>query len=588
MAALKDARDAIRACRETFAAVAVFSCIVNLLMLTTSIYSLQLFDRVLSSRSMDTLTWLTVIAVVALGFYAFLETMRSHVLVHVGTWLDQKLSPLLYTYTIQSGPFTRQTNVQSLRDLGTIKGFLSGQGVFSLFDAPWIPIYLLVLFMIHPWLGWVATGVAIVFFFLTIFTEYATRKLLTEAGMHSIHNYMRAEASARNAEVIEAMGMMPAVVDQWQQNNDKVLALQAEASRRAGLINGITRFLRMLAQIAMMGVGVYLALHNQITPGAMMASSIIMGRALAPVEQLIGVWKMLVAARAAYDRINKKLAQPVAERSDMTLPTPQGRVSVENVFFGPPGSPLMTLNGIAFDLDPGELLCVIGPSAAGKSSLARLLVGVWPPRSGKVRLDGMDVFAWKREDFGSFTGYLPQDIELFAGTVKQNIARMTEGDDMKVVQAAMIAGVHDMILRLPRGYDTEIGEGGSSLSGGQRQRIALARAFYGAPKLLVLDEPNANLDSEGENALAGALRNAKEQGITTIVISHRPNLLGLADKLLYLQEGRVGAFGPRDEVLAKLGFIQPQSGAAPTPAAPVGPQTPRILPMMQGVKPQGA
>lgn len=560
------ARDALKACRETFVGVALFSAVVNVLMLTTSIYSLQLFDRVLSSRNMDTLTWLTVIAVFALLVYAFLETIRSFALIHVGNWLDEKLSPALYAYTIQAGPYTRQTNVQTLRDLGTVKSFLSGAGIFSLFDAPWIPIYLLVLFLIHPLLGWVATGVAVFFFLLTLLTEFLTSKLLAEAGGRAIMNYAVAEANSRNAEAIEAMGMLPALQQQFVEGNNKVIALQAKAARRAGMINGVTRFFRMVSQMAIMGAGVYLALNNLITPGAMMASSIIMGRALAPVEQLIGVWRMLVYARQAYDRINKKLAQPTVERSDMKLPAPKGRLTVENVFFGPPNSQIMTLNGVSFELPPGEMLCIIGPSAAGKSSLARIMVGVWPARSGKVRLDGADVFAWNREDFGSHIGYLPQDVELFSGTIKQNIARMTEGDDQLIVQAAMMAGVHDMILRMPKGYDTPVGEGGANLSGGQRQRIGLARAFYGNPKFLVLDEPNANLDSEGEAALINALKIAKERAITTVVISHRPNLLSSADKLLFLQEGRVGAFGPRDEVLSKLGFAPAQPAAQPAAA----------------------
>ncbi|TDI62751.1 MAG: type I secretion system permease/ATPase [Alphaproteobacteria bacterium] len=558
-----DARQALKACRGSFISIGFFSFCGNILMLSVPLYTLQLFDRVLTSQSTDTLIWLSIAVALALILLGFLEVVRSRVMVRVSVWLDRALGPHLMSHGIKTASlFPQNASLQTLRDLSTLRGFISGTGVFHLFDSPWVPLYLLVIFSMHVLLGVIALIGAVILFILAIINEAATRKLLAEANALAIQTQNRVEANAKNAEVIEAMGMLPKILRSWQNQSGKVLQLQTIASDRAGLIAGITKILRLAIQVTIMGVGVYLAIHQQITPGIMIAASIILGRALAPVEQMIGTWKGFVAARDAYDRINERLVNPSAGRGSTTLPRPKGAVSVEGVTFLPPGSSVPCIQGISFRLEPGEWLGVIGPTASGKSSLARVLTGIWQPRMGNVRLDGADVFGWNRQDFGQYVGYLPQDVELFAGTIKQNIARMdAQPPDEDVVAAAQWAGCHDMVLRLPQGYDTEIGDGGHTLSGGQRQRIALARALYGDIRFLVLDEPNSSLDSDGEQALTTALLRAKRQGITTVMICHRPGLLAEADKLLMLKDGKVAMFGPLRDVMAQFTNARPTNAA---------------------------
>ncbi len=546
-----DARYALRASFRTFAAVGVFSFAINLLMLSVPLYTLNLFDRVLTSQSMETLSLLTVAVVAALCFLGILEILRSRIMVRISVWLDQLLGPILMRHGIQRTPLSHDPgHMESLRDLSTLRSFVSGNGAFQFFDAPWVPIYVLVIFLMHPLLGLLALVGASLLFGIALLNEAATRKPLVEAGKQSIEVQSGVERSARNAEAVEAMGMLQHVEARWSEGNARVLSLQTLASDRAGLLAGITKTLRLGIQVAVMGVGVYLAVHKQITPGVMIAASIMLGRALAPVEQMIGTWRGFVAARESYNRINSALSNPVGRRTATNLPEPLGYLAVGDATCVPPGAQVPSVYALNFDLKPGEALGVIGPSAAGKSSLARMMVGVWQPRSGHIRLDDADTYQWNRDDFGQYVGYLPQDVELFGGTVKENIARMAvDISDADVIAAAQKAGCHQLILKLPQGYDTEIGPGGVTLSAGQRQRIALARALYGNVRLLVLDEPNANLDDEGDRALMNALRRVREQGITTVIVSHRPSVLSTVDKLLLMRDGRMVAFGSRDEVL---------------------------------------
>ena len=544
---------AIAACRAGFLAVGVFSMLINALMLAVPLYMLQLYDRVLASRSTDTLLLLTAIAIAAVLTMAALESVRGHLMIRISTWLEGRLSgPVLSgsiatTLRAGGGP-----SVQGLRDVSTFRSFLGGAGIFPIMDAPWTPIFLAVIFAMHPVLGWIAIGGAIVLFSLAVANEMATRELLGLSGSASIGALRQAEAAVRNADVIEAMGMMPNLVSRWNRENTKTLDLQAQASNRSSRISSASKFIRLCLQVGILGTGAWLVILGELTPGAMIAGSILMGRALAPVEQAIGSWKAAIAARNAYQRVKEQLENAPETGQAMPLPTPEGRVDVEGLAFVHQTASEPVFRQVSFALEPGEAMGLIGPTAAGKTTLARLLVGNLDPRVGHVRLDGADVSVWQSDDLGKHVGYLPQDVELFSGTVRENIARMGEGDADAVVASARLAGVHEMILKFPDGYETEIGDGGAALSGGQRQRLALARAVYGDPKFVVLDEPNASLDSEGEEALVGAVRTLKERGVTMVVIAHRPNIILHVDKLLVLRGGTMEAFGPRDEVLPSL------------------------------------
>ena len=546
-------KETLAASRGGFVAVGVFSLFINVLMLTAPLYMLQVFDRVLTSRSVETLIMLTLIAGVALLALAALDALRGAALVRIGTWLDGRIgAPVLaasITAAVRKGD---GASVQRLRDLSTLRTFLTGPGIFPVMDAPWTPIFIAVIFLLHPILGWVSLAGALVLFGLAVSNEVTTRGLLGRAGGASVAALRQAEAAIRNADSVEAMGMMPALIRRWHERNAEALTLQSVASMRSGGITAASKFARLALQVGILGAGAWLVILNELTPGAMIAGSILMGRALAPVEQAIGTWRSLIAARGAYERVKKQLDDSEPRGQAMPLPPPSGRLNVEGVSFVHPGAEAPTLRAVSFQLQPGETLGLIGPTAAGKTTLARLLVGNLVPRAGHVRLDAMDVAQWEAEDLGRHIGYLPQDVELFGGTVRENIARMDMGDAEAVVAAAGLAGVHDMILRLPKGYDTEIGEGGATLSGGQRQRIALARAVYGSPRLIVLDEPNANLDGEGEEALVKAIGVLRENKVSIVVIAHRPSILQTADKVLVLRAGAVQVVGPRDEVLAKL------------------------------------
>ncbi len=561
--------EALLSFRRVFWVAGVFSFFINLLYLVPSIYMLQVYDRVLTSRNEFTLLMLTLIMVGMYVLMSLVELARSKVLVRVGSALDMKLSNRVFTATFEANLQKGGGNPsQSLHDLTNVRQFLTGNGLFAFFDAPWAPIYLVVIFLLHPLLGAISLVGAVMLFGLAYVTETATRKPLAGANSAAIAAGNFANANLRNAEVIHAMGMLPHIRQRWFRHQQKVLSLQNEASDRAGLINAVTKFIRLTLQSGILGAGALLAIEGTVTPGAMIAASILMGRALAPVELAIGTWKSLISTRAAYQRLDELLKTFPERPVGMSLPKPSGNISLENVVAGAPGGNVAILKGVSLNINAGDVVGVIGPSASGKSTLARLLVGVWPAQAGKVRLDGMDVYLWDKKELGPSIGYLPQDIELFDGTIAENIARFGEVDPEKVIAAAQKAGVHDMILRMPRGYDTPIGEGGGVLSGGQKQRVGLARALYGDPAVVVLDEPNSNLDDAGEAALVRAVLELKQQHRTIVLITHRTSILGVVDKLLLLRDGVPQLYGPRDEVLKALSQASQQQAAAQQQAAP--------------------
>ncbi|SFK65968.1 ATP-binding cassette, subfamily C [Falsiroseomonas stagni DSM 19981] len=544
--------NAIAAGKSQLVAVGLFSGVVNLLQLTVSLYMMQVFDRVLSTRSLDTLYYLTAIAMFALLIMAVLDGLRGQIMQRLATWIEGKAAPEAFIRAIESQLRGRPYRMEALRDLAVCRGWLGSPASLTVFDVPWVPVYLAVIFALHPTLGWIALAGAVLLFGLTLANEWATGALLRQASTAGMASQRRAESMVRNAEVIDSMGMAPAVLQRWREGLSASVPPQEKAADRAAMLLSITRFFRLTVQVAVLGVGAWLTLEQQLTSGASIAASIIMGRALAPVEQMIGGWKQLVQARQSYRRLLGFLALPRIRPPGIPLPEPTGRVAAERVTFGFPGQPVAIIKGISFALTAGESLAIIGPSAAGKTTLIRLLIGTLQPSAGTVRLDGADVFTWQREDFGRYVGYLPQDVELFDGTVMKNIGRMRDAEPEMVFEAAKLAGCHEMILRLPQGYDTEIGDGGQHLSGGQRQLIGLARAMFGNPRFVVLDEPNSNLDGDAEQALIRGLEALKARNTTVILVSHRPTLVQGVDKVLLLRDGAAEAFGPRAEVLKRL------------------------------------
>lgn len=560
--------DALARCRGQLVAVGAFSGVVNMLQLTVPLYMMLVFDRVLSSRSTDTLLYLTLIAFFALLVMALLEGTRSIVMQRVSSWIELRAAPESFQRGLDAQLRGLPYRMEALRDLAFWRGYLGSGGALALYDVPWVPIYIGVIFLLHPMLGWLALGGALLLFALTLVSELVTSRLLREASTAAALNQARTEAMSRNAEVIDSMGMGPAVLARWRQGLATIMPAQTLAGDRAAIILAATKFCRLAVQLGVLGAGAWLVLGQQITPGASIAASIIMGRALAPVEQLIGGWKQLVQARQSFARLQGFLRMPRMRPTTTPQPAPLGRLALERVTYGFPGQTSPMIKGVSFTLEPGESLAVIGPSAAGKTTLIRLIIGTVPAHSGAVRLDGADVFFWPREDFGRHVGYLPQAVELFDGTVFQNIARMGEAAPEEVFDAARLAGCHEMILRLPRGYDTEIGEAGQHLSGGQRQMIGLARALFGSPRLIVLDEPNSNLDGESEAVLIQSLARVKAQGATVLLVSHRPALVQGVDKVLVLRDGAAELFGPRAEVMKRLMGGGPRPAELPPNAKP--------------------
>jgi len=568
---MSDLHEALGLCKGAFLSAAAFSLVINLLMLTPTIYMLQLYDRVLSSRSLETLVMLTLIVVAIFATQGALEWVRSQILVRVSTKLETLLNKRLFVIAYKQSLYSggQNASAQPLDDLTSLRQFLTGNGLFAFFDAPWLPIYIALMFMFHPYYGWVAIFAAIVLTILAIINEKITHSVLAEANGLAAQGRALVNKNLRNAEVIESMGMLANIHARWLKGSEKVLFLQGIASSRAGLLTSMSKTLRMLFQSLVLGLGAYLAIQQEISPGLMIAGSILLGRALAPIDLMIGSWKGFVLARAQYSRLNELLTQIPEDKETMELPAPKGKLSVEQAMIVPPGSKVPVIKGISLEIEAGDSVGIVGPSGAGKSTLVRALLGIWPAANGKIRLDGADIFSWDRMELGPHIGYLPQDIELFEGTISENIARFGEVDSGKVVAAAQMSDVHELILRLPEGYDTMIGAGGGNLSGGQRQRIGLARALYGVPKLVVLDEPNSNLDDLGEKALALALANLKAAGTTVIVVTHRNNILGSVDKLLMLNEGAVLAYGPRDEVLAQIQKKQTPPAQSKRPATTI-------------------
>lgn len=550
----KELAEILNSFRRAFRTVGIFSAVINLLMLMPALYMLQLYDSVLTSRNEMTLLMLTLIMLGAYVFMGALEYVRSFVLIRVGAQFDQKMNKRVYTAAFEQS--LRQGNNsnagQALQDLTNLRQFLTGNALFAFFDAPWFPIYILVIFLFNVWLGVFALFGTAILVLLAYINEKVSHKPLAEANAMAVASTTLATNNLRNAEVIEAMGMLPNLQARWYKLHSRFLNLQAEASEKSGVVSAFSKATSVALQSLMLGLGALLVLDDSISPGMMIAGSILLGKAIGPVQLLISVWRQFGNTRSAYERLTKLLEENPDRQPGMALPKPKGAVLVENAIAVPPGSKVPVIRGLTLAIAAGEVLGIIGPSGSGKSTLARLLVGIWPTTAGKVRLDGADVYRWNKDELGPHIGYLPQDIELFAGTISENIARFGEIDPEKVILAAKRAGVHEMILSMPKGYDTLLGDGGGGLSGGQKQRIGLARAMYGDPSLIVLDEPNSNLDDVGEQALLAAIIDLRKRGKTIVVITHRTSIITATNKLLLLREGVLQKFGPTNQVLAEL------------------------------------
>ncbi|MDB5503126.1 MAG: type secretion protein, partial [Tardiphaga sp.] len=543
------------ACRGAFLGVGLMSCMINLLYLTGSFFMLEVYDRVLPSRSVPTLVGLIVLAGGLYIAQGVLDLLRGRILVRVGTALDEALSPRVFQ-TVVRLPLTaggQQEGLQPLRDLDNVRAFLSGMGPSALFDLPWLPLYLAICFAFHTMIGITALVGALILVLLTVVTEYMTRAPAREATTLAARRSDIAAASRRNAEVVVAMGMAGRLTRRWTGANESYLAGNQRTSDVAGGLGAIAKVMRMMLQSAVLGVGAYLVINQQATAGIIIAGSILSARALAPVDLAIAHWKGFVAARQSWHRLNGLLGALPKQATLTQLQNPTQTLAVENVSVAPPGSPRITVSEVSFALKAGNGLGIIGPSGSGKSSLLRALVGVWQPARGHVRLDAAALEQWSSDDLGRHIGYLPQDVELFAGSIAQNICRFDpDAKSDGIIAAARQAGVHELIVTMRDGYDTEIGDHGSVLSAGQAQRIALARALYGDPFLIVLDEPNSNLDTEGDEALTRAVRVARERGAIVIVVAHRPIGIEGVDMLLVLKDGRMQAFGPKETVLAQV------------------------------------
>ena len=567
----------MKAIKPALVGTVVFSFFINLLGLVSPLYMMQVYDRVLSSRSISTLLFLTLILAFFYLVIALLEMVRSQVLIRAGVKFDRVVNPEVFR-AIQKFTLRKQGTppTQALRDLDSIREFLTGAGFLAFLDFPWVPIYVAASFLISFWFGIFVIIAAIITFTLAVLNEVSTKDRLNRAQTDAIKAGTHANTTFRNAEVLHAMGMVEALRERWSKHHESVLAWQAAASNKAGLLVALAKFHRMLTQSLVLGLGAYLVLERQISPGMMIAASIIVGRALQPVEIAIGNWKGFTNMRAAYARVQGLLREFGPDPNRMALPRPNGHLSVENIVAFAPGRTIPILKNISVNIPAGAAVGIIGPSAAGKSSLARVMTGIWPAAQGNVRIDGSEINHWDQNDLGKHIGYLPQDVELFAGSIAENIARFSEIEDAKIIAAAMMAGVHEMIQRMPEGYNTQIGDGGQALSGGQRQRIGIARTLYNDPCIIILDEPNANLDTAGEEALVSALAKLKEQRRTVVVVTHKMNILSSVDFILVLQDGVVQMGGPRDEILQKLMTpkVVPQSGEqAPQQTVPQTAQT---------------
>lgn len=539
-----------------------FSLVSNLLYLALPIFTFQIYGRVMSSYSVPTLLVLTFMVLMAFVVSGLVDDFRAKVLVNYGLVMDQRVSgrvfSALFDSVIRGNPAARS---QALRDLDAFRQMLTGPTFGVVFDLPWMPVFMLVLFVIDPIIGFVTLAGAVLLFFIALAQDRATRPSLKEANDAALRSYAFTDAALRNGEVVRAMGMVEPLGARWAAFRAITMERSASASERASVLSNVSKFTRQAIQVLIIAIGAYLVVKGKIHSGLLFANMILAARALQPIERLVSSWDGLTNGYRAFERLNALFADYKPSKPVTSLPKPLGQLSVEGVNFAPAGATRFVLQGLSFKIEPGEMLGIIGPSGAGKSSLARLMVGIWQPNTGNVRLDGADVYSWDRSEFGRHVGYLPQDTELFSGSIRDNIARFRpDVDDEQVVRAAQVAGVHQLVLRLPNGYDTELGETGHVLSAGQRQRVGLARALLGQPRLIVLDEPNAALDAEGEEALVKALDALKAGGSTIVIVSHKPSVFRSADKMLMLRDGRIEMFGPRDQVMARV--VQPATPRA--------------------------
>ncbi len=547
--------------RKWFFYAGLFSLFINILMLVPSFYMLQVYDRVMQSRSLETLLFLTILVAVLFVTMGLLQVIRSRVLVRVSNKIDMDLNGKVYDTIFKLARLQPgKVSASPINDLTKLRQYMTGNGVFAFFDAPWFPIYLFVMYLFSPIFAAFTVFAAIVIFSITIINEKSTKKGLEKANSLNNQSSFFLNKNIQNAEIIHALGMHEAIKKKWYDKHLKFLHIQSQASDVAGKWANLSKTSRQFFQSLTYGIGAYLAIKGLISPGTIIAGAVLMGRALAPLDLLTASWKGFAEARSAYGRLNNMLKEFHEKEDNMDLPPPKGELSIERVVVAPPLAKTAVLKGISMKIPKGSVVGLIGTSGSGKSTLARAMLGVWPLMSGTVRLDGADIHKWDTQKLGPYLGYLPQDIELFEGTIAENIARLGEVDAVKVVEAAQIAGVHDMILKFPNGYDTKIGAGGIGLSGGQRQRVGLARAIYKNPIFVVLDEPNSNLDREGEVALASTIKYLKSIGTTVVIISHKTEILLSTDLIAVLKEGMLSMYGKSSEVLVKLGLakVQPQ------------------------------
>jgi ATP-binding cassette subfamily C protein EexD len=563
-----DLSQALAACRRSFLTTAFFSLFVNLLMLVPAIYMLAIYDRVLMSGSESTLMMLSVIAVFLFLVLGGLEWIRSRIMVATSARLDEQLGERVFDATFAQSLTSSGAvaTAQPLNDLLQIRQFLTGPGLLAFFDAPWVPIYVALMFLFHQYFGAVAVLSVLLLTGLAIWNEKATRTDLADANRESIEATQYTQRNLRNAEVVEAMGMLPRLRSRWQARQMRVLELQSRASTKAGLINALSRTFRLTIQSLALGLGAYLAIQKQITPGLVISGSILLGRALAPLDQMIAGWRGFLGAREAYGRLDTLLRTIPEREFRMALPPLRGQIRLEDLVIAVPGRSEPILNGISLTIEPGTTVALIGPSAAGKSTLARAILGLHLPVRGRACLDGADVHNWDRTQLGQYVGYLPQDVELLDGTVAENIARFGEIEADRVVEAAQLAGIHEMVLTLPQAYDTPLIGGGVALSAGQQQRIGIARAIYGRPKVVVLDEPNANLDMDGEAALQTTLLQLQRDGCTVVVVTHRTNVLKAVHRIALIVQGKLAIYGLREKVLEAMANQQ-AAVSPPRPAA---------------------
>ncbi len=565
-----------RATRVVLFWVFVVSAGINLLMLTSPLYMLQVYDRVIAARHVDTLVYLTVMAAGALAVLALLEHVRTVVGLRLGAWYERQLAGTLIEATVDAASAAGGgRGVPALRDLAAVRALFTGGGIWPLLDAPWSILFYAIAFLIHPWLGWCGVAGGALLIMIAAINEWATRAPMKDAGQQTIRAVAEADAVVRNTDALLAMGMLPGFLRRWQRLSDSALVPHALAGSRTAVLSALAKFVRFSLQVATLALGAYLTIHAEMTGGAMVAASIIIARAVAPPEQAIGAWRSIVAAQTAWQRLTVLLHNARGKSDLMRLPRPSGVLAVKRAVYTAGNAPEPIIRQVSFALAGGESLAIIGPSGAGKTTLLRLLVGSLAPQTGTVRLDAAAIDGWAPADKAHYVGYLPQDVELFNATVRDNIARFSEAPDEAVIAAATLAGAHEIILKLPQGYATVLGPGGVTLSGGQRQRIGLARALFGDPRLVVLDEPNANLDPDGERALLDALRALKQRKVTIVLVTHRLAITADIDKVLKLRDGQVEAFGPRAELLAPvatttvpaIAAVRSRSASVPTAAA---------------------